>query len=426
MRFRIPGLKKNFSLSFSTSSYPLPPGAQDKDKFERNLGDQIPTFNTNYAMTLSTVWACVRLISGTLSTLPIFIYKTVADDQRQINKSMSLYTLVHDVPNADMTAKVFWQVYIASVLLNGVGYAEKKYFNGKLVSINYCQFDRMYKTCIQGVVTYRYTDLDGIQRVIPREDLFITIGFSLDGLNGLSAIQFGARMFNSAQLAEVAANRTFKQGMMPTVAFSMEGTIKKDQRDEIRKKFREDMAGALNAGKPALLEGGMKAFPLGINPNDAQLLESRAWSVEEVCRWFGVPPFMVGHSEKSTSWGTGLEQQNLGFLTYCLRDFIIGIEQSINKDLMTPTERFTNYAEYSISALLRADSTGRAALYSSSAQNGWMTRKEIRQLENLPLKAGSDELTAQSNLLPLDKLGTVSAGKNLQEALKQFLEAETT
>jgi HK97 family phage portal protein len=172
-----------------------------------------------------------------------------------------------------------------------------------------------------------------------------------------------------------------------------------------------------------VLEGGMGVESIGINPDDAQLLESRQWSVQEICRWFLVPPFMVGHSEGSTSWGSGLEQQNLGFLTYCLRPKIKALEQSASKYLMGPVERKQVYVEFAIDALLRADSTGRAALYSSASQNGWMTRAEIREYENLPPVDGSDALTCQSNLVPLDQLGAQSSPANdLQKSLRNFLE----
>ncbi|MGQ2994270.1 MAG: phage portal protein [Variovorax sp.] len=405
--------------AFSGESYPFPPGSQNRDGFERNADNPMLLLRDERQLAISTVWACVRLISGTISTLPLNLYER-QEKGRRFASGQDLYTILHDVPNADMTAKVFWQAYVASMLLNGVAYAEKKVGTRGVVALDFLEYGRMRESVVNGERLYRYTDRDGTSRLIPRDRLFRTIGFTLDGITGLSAIQYGARMFNSAQLADIAANRTFNNGLMPTTYFKYPKVMQKNQRAEAREMIKK-ISGALNAGDPAILEAEMDTGTIGINPNDAQLLESRAWSVEEICRWFGVPPFMVGHSEKSTSWGSGLEQQNIGFLTYCLRDHLKGIEQSIAKDILTPAQRRTLYAEFAIDALLRADSASRAAFYASAAQNGWMDRAEIRELENLPYREGSAVLTAQSNLLPLDKLGTEKSAPALQDALKNFL-----
>ncbi len=420
---KLPRFLKAILGTWTMSSYPFPPGSQNNDGFERNADNPLTCGPDaqHRALMLSTVMACVRLISGTISTLPLHFYERMADGSRRFAPEHPLYTLIHSIPNDDMTAKVFWQAYVASILLNGEAYGEKKIGTRGLVAIDYLDFNRVSWTAEDGERVYRYTDLNRRQRVIPRERLFRTVGFTLDGINGISAIRYGAMVFNSAQLADVAANSTFRKGLMPTTYFKYPKVLKKEQREEAREAIKK-ISGALNAGDPAILEAEMETGTIGINPNDAQLLESRAWSVEEICRWFGVPPFMVGHSEKSTSWGTGLEQQNLGFLTYCLRDHLRGVEQSIAKDLVSVADRERYYAEFVIDALLRADSAGRAALYASAAQNGWMTRAEIRELENLPVVEGSDQLTAQSNLLPLDKLGVPAvAAPSLQDAMKNFL-----
>lgn len=422
MKLRLSGFIKSF---FTTSSYPFPPGSQNRDGFERNLDVRLSDglFSRHHQLSISTVWACVRLISGTVSTLPLNTFEKNTDGSRRFAPELPLYSVLHDVPNQDMTAQTFWQCVVASLLFNGEAYGEKLIGAlDRVVGINYLDFNRMTWTYVQGERIWRYTDRDGTQRIIPRDRLFRVMGFTLDGYCGLSAIQYGARMFNSAELADTAANKTFKNGLLPTVAFFMDRVLQKAQRDEFRQ-FVKKVTGAWNAGESPILEGGMKAEQIGINPNDAQLLESRSWSVEEICRWFGVPPHMVGHTTKSTSWGTGLEQQNQGFLTYCLRFYLKAIEQAISKELFTAPQRLRFYAEFAIEGLLRADSVGRAALYASAAQNGWMKRSEIRALENLEPDPTADQLTAQSNLLPLDMLGQQPAGSasNVSNALKDFL-----
>jgi len=165
----------------------------------------------------------------------------------------------------------------------------------------------------------------------------------------------------------------------------------------------------MNAGRPMVLEGGTKWQQLTINPEDAQMLQSRGFSVEEVCRFFGVPPHMVGHTQNSTSWGTGLEQQTLGFQKFTLRRRLKRIEQASEKQLLTPTERAEGITiEFNLEGLLRADSAARASFYATMVQNGIYTRNEVRALENMPPKPGADELTVQAQNVPVGSTGGAS------------------
>jgi HK97 family phage portal protein len=189
------------------------------------------------------------------------------------------------------------------------------------------------------------------------------------------------------------------------MVFTVDKFLPEPQRKRFEEETRDKLVGAINAGGWALLEGGMKAEAISMKPEDAQLLASRAFSVEEVCRWFGVQPVMIGHMEKSTAWGTGLEQMNLWFLTYTLRPLLKAIEQAIRMSLLNAGEKSTYYAEFNVDALLRADSAGRAALMKTMAENGLRTRNELRALDNVAPMDGGDDLTVQSNLLPIQLLG---------------------
>jgi len=210
---------------------------------------------------------------------------------------------------------------------------------------------------------------------------------------------------------------------MPTVAFKMDRVLTPDQRTDFRE-YAKTISGAMNAGKSPVLEYGITPEAIGINPADAQLLESRGHSVEEICRWFGVPTWMVMKTDKGSNWGTGLEQQQLAFLTYCIMSYTAPIEQCVEKKLLTAVDRITYYAEYSLEAFLRADSAGRAAYLSTMAQNGFLTRNEGRLKENMPAKPGGDILTVQSNLVPLDQLGKQNESQTVRAALMNWLTAE--
>ena len=193
--------------------------------------------------------------------------------------------------------------------------------------------------------------------------------------------------------------------MRPSLIVTTDKVLAPDQREQERSWMQKMAGGLKNAGGMMVFEGGYTPHQISMNPVDAQMLENRAFNVEDICRWFRVPPFMVGHTEKSTSWGSGLEQQGLGFATYTLRPYLARIESAIRKKLIPLSERNLYVAEFNLEGLLRADSAGRAAHYSTALQNGWMSRDEVRAKENAGKIPGGDIYTVQSNLLPLDKIG---------------------
>jgi HK97 family phage portal protein len=356
-------------------------------------------------MQLDAVWACVRLISETIASLPLGIYERTPQGKRYAPQH-PLHYLIHDQPNADSTATVFWEAVVASMLLRGAARIEKQIVAGRLAGLLFLDPDRLtITTDTQGRKTYQYREEGGAQRSIPADHIWTIPGFTLDGINGVSVIAYGAKVFGAAIAAEQAAAKTFKNGMLQAVFYKVNTWLRPDQRTE----FKKSLAQSIQRGEAPLLEGGTDAGMLGIKPSDAQLLESRAFSVEAICRWFRVPPWMVGHTEKSTSWGTGIEQQMIGFLTFTLSPWLKRIEQAITKDLLTPAERLKFYAKFSVEGLLRADSAGRANFYASMVNNGILTRDEVRELEDRePMGGNAAVLTVQSAMTTLDAVGVAN------------------
>lgn len=373
------------------------------------------------ALQLSAVWACTRLIAETISTLPLSMYERTSAGKR-VARGHPLQMVIHDQPNPDSTASVFWESTIAAMLLRGNAHAEKLIAGNRIVGLVFLDPRRLSTSNnSSGAKEYRYTESNGRQRVIPPERIWAIPGFSLDGVCGVSVVRYGAQVFGAAQAADQAASKTFANGLMQSVYFRMERILTKEQRTEFRSNLQE-ITGAINAGKSPLLEGGMDAGTIGIDPSDAQLLESRGFSVEEICRWFRVPPFMVGHAEKSTSWGTGIEQQMIGFLTFTLAPWLRRIEQAISKDLLSPAERQRFYPKFSVEGLLRADSAGRSAFYTAMVNNGVLTRDEVRELEDRePMGGNAAVLTVQSAMTTLDGIGQQSDANAARAGLRAFL-----
>lgn len=387
----------------------------------QSFGGQRITVNT--ALQLSTVWACVRLISETISTLPLFLYQTNANGSRSLVRTHQLYELLHSQPNADMTAVIFWEATVASLLLWGNSYCEIVRGAGYVTALNFLDPARMYlRRLPDGTLEYRYTEysslypnqdfsgrydgaVGGKSRIIAEGDMMHVPAFTTNGILGLSPVAYGANVIGGAVSTDFASAETFKNAMRSPGIITMDMVMSKEQRDIVREHVRR----VSEEGGVMVLEKGTGFQGLTFKPEDAQLLASREFNISEICRWFRVPPYMVGHTEKSTAWGTGLEQMQIGFVTFVLAPWLRRIEQAIRKSLLTPAEKTKYFAEFSLDALLRADSVGRAALYSSYAQNGVKTRNELRALENDPPLPGGDDLTVQSNLMPISMLGRQQA-----------------
>jgi HK97 family phage portal protein len=373
---------------------------------ESNSGHAV---TVDAALQLSAVWSCVRLISETVATLPLPLYRKDLNGRKTVAFDHQLYFLIHDQPNADMTACEFWEAMVACMCLWGNGYALKEYqTSGQLTALIPMRPDRMtVARAKNGAIIYRYRDpaKQGQTVEYSEDQIFHLKGFGCDGLEGMSPITYARHSLGNAISVEESVGHTFKNMVRPSGILTTDQILTKAQQDQYLRGLADDFSGTINAGKVMPLMGGFKYQPIQMNPEDAQMLETRAFAIEEICRWFRIPPFMIGHSEKVTSWGSGIEQQMLAFQSLALRPYLVRIEQAVSKSLISPYERRTLKAEFNLEGLLRADSHGRAEFYGAMVDKGLMTRNEIREKENLPPLDGGDRLTIQINNTFLDLLG---------------------
>ena len=378
----------------------------------------------NRALQLSAVWSCVRLISETIATLPLGFYERLPDGSRKPATDHQLSTVLREQPNGLMTSVSFWEVLLAAILLRGNGNAEIVRRSGQIVALNFLQPERLTVRRERGspVPVWTYIDPDGTRRRIPPEDMFHVPGFSLDGVLGLSVVSYATQVFGTAIATDKASAKVFAKGLRASGFVISPTWLKKEQRTTLRASLKEFSGQGAEAGGAMVLEGGTDYKSVSMNPEDAQMLQSRAFNVEEICRWFRVPPFLVGHSEKSTSWGSGIEQQMIGFITFTLRPWLARVEKAISRSLIAPADRRRYFAEFAIEGLLRGDSSSRSAFYSTMTQNGIYTRDDCREKENLQRRGGqADVLTVQSNLVPIDQLGAVGDGESAKTALRAWL-----
>lgn len=361
-------------------------------------------------LNLSTAWACVRIKSRVVGSLPLMMYERGPNDTRKSARDHWLYNLIHDSPNADQTAYDFWSGQVAAIDLWGNAFAEKIPGVGdRIAALEPLRPDitTVYRDPTTWRRKYRYSDPTHGVRVLDEDQVLHIKGFTVGGDVGLSAISYGRHTLGLALAADEVAGRTFAQGLQLAGFMELDAATKmNDQQREGMLKLFEKFLGSDKLGKVMPLEAGWKFVPIRMNPQDAQLLETRGFNVEEICRWFDVLPVLIGHAAQGqTMWGTGIEQIMLGWLTANLDPLLINIEQAIWKQVLPVSERPRFFAEFKREALLRADSEGRAALMSSLGQNGYLTRNEGRALDNRPPLPGGDVLTVQSNMIKLDDLG---------------------
>ncbi|MCE1345344.1 phage portal protein [Enterobacter asburiae] len=394
-----PGRVKSALLNWLGVPISLTTGTFWEEWFGTSSSGKVVT--ADKAIQLSAVWACVRLLSESISTLPLKIYVRQPDGSRKAATDHPAYSILCRRPNSEMTPSRFMLMVVASICLRGNAFIEKKFIANRLVSlVPLLPQNMVVKRLTTGALEYKYTE-NVNERVIPVKNIMHIRGFGLDGVCGMMPMKTGRDVIGSAMAVEESAAKIFEQGLQSSGFLSADNALTDDQRERLRG-YMASFTGSKNAGKIMVLEGGLKYQGVTMNPEDAQMLESRAFSIEEICRWFRVPPFMVGHTTKQSSWASSLEGMNLQFLTHTLRPLLVNIEQEIGRCLLDSDDEV--FAEFSVEGLLRADSAGRAAYYTSALQNGWMSRNDVRRLENMPPIEGGDIYTVQLNLTQLKNL----------------------
>ena len=357
---------------------------------------------------ISAVWACVDRRATVMASLPCFVYKNVGG-QRELARNEQLFQLLHDSPNSRMTPFDFWRAITMNYDLRGVGYARIERGNrGEAVALWPMPTSQVQAVVLEdGSMVYKYT-LGNDVAILAESSVFVVKGLG-NGTTGLDKLAFMRSTTNEMAKASTHAAQVFSNGGKPSGILMVDSVLKADQRAAIQRSFGEMTSGSTS--KLHVLEASMKYQQLSMTPEDQQLLESRKFGIEEICRWFDVPPVLI-HHPNVTAWGTGIYEVKDGFYTLSLRPLVINIEQAIRKHIMTSQQRAALTVEFSYDALLRGDPDKRSQIIARQVQNGLKTRNEARQLENDPPITGADELTVQSNLLPIKMLGaqTTSGG----------------
>lgn len=357
------------------------------------------------ALQLATVWACVSLRANIIASLPFFAYQS-RNGEKTLARTSRLYQLLSDSPNPRMTPFEFWRAVMLNHDLCGNGYAriDRDGVTGEAVALWPMPASQVRPVVLDdGSMVYEYT-CGNDMAVLAADNVYHLKGLG-NGTTGLNKLEFMRATTDEAAKAQAQATKIFGNGGKPTGVLMIDKVLNPEQRTAVNNRFAEMASGSMS--RLYVLEANMKYEQLSLSPVEQQLAESRKSSVEEICRWLDVPAVLVNHAGLIQYGNTDVVEDI--FYKTIIMPLVENIEQSFRKRVMTPAQRARMSCEISMDALLRGSATKRSEIYAKGLQNGYMTRAEVRQLEGWPRIDGTDFLTAQSNLLPLDLLGKTPA-----------------
>ena len=343
---------------------------------------------------LDTVYACVRVLSDSIAQVPFKLFRRVADGGREPDERHPLYVLLHRLPNPEMTSFDLRATMARWLFLHGNAYAEiLRKPNGEIQALWPLRADCMtVDRDSSNRLRYRYRLGDNTERVwrfdAQRPPIWHWRINALDGIVGRSPIRLQRESLGLARAARDYGAGYFGSGGRPAGALTVPSPNLTDvQAGDIKRRFMASR----QAHEPVVLGSGATWTAITVPPEDAQFIETQRFSTESICRIFGVPPFMVGATDKSTSWGTGIEEQKIGYVTFTLAPHFEQIQQSAARDLLTYKSFETHDALFVLNALLRGDTSRRAEAY-LKGHNRWLSTNEIRALEDMNPIAGGDEM----------------------------------
>lgn len=357
-----------------------------------------PAVTPETAMRLSTVYRCTALLAGAIACLPLPIFRMSDDGESRVaSPEHPLWYLLNSEPTARFTAATAWEYWVASMLLRGDGFGVlRRNRAGEVREIipvpSQCTVVERRGDRLAYYISDVYGDLKPLG--FDQDDVLHLPGFGFNGLRSMSVIRWAAFQATGTAIAmEEFAGNMMKSGALQKVALVTPADLSTEQLNKLRELWDQKYGGSQNAGRPLVMYGGMDVKTVSLSAVDAQLLDGRKFQVEDLARAFGVPPWMVGHMEKTTSWGSGVEQMGIAFLIYSLMPHLNRFQQEINRKCFRISRYF---CEFNVNGLLQADAKARSDFLrqaiGGSQGPGWMTINEVRKKENLPPIAGGEAL----------------------------------
>lgn len=339
------------------------------------------SMNEQKALTVGAVYTAVRIISGTIGSLPLHVYSRDASGRRNFAVRHWAYPLLHDSPNEYHTSCIWRELMMAHLLLWGNSYHRIEWLKNGAAGALYplMPWDVEPKRTESGAQVYTVKIANGGRETLPSDEVLHIPGLMYDGMMGVSVI---SKMRDSAALAKAAENfgsEFFANSARPGVILEVPGRMKEGAQNTLVKSLNDSFKGG-NAFKALVLEEGAKMHTVQMPLQDAQFLETRKFQRSEILGWYGVPPHLGGDTERSTSWGTGIEQQDIGYAKHTITPWVNRIEQEINRKLFGRGSGL--YCKFNLDGLQRGDFKSRMEGYRIAVGAPFLTRNEARELED--------------------------------------------
>lgn len=374
---------------------------------------KLAPLNETSALTISSIYGCVFLIAGAVSSIPVNVLRRNDGGFREEIWGDDLWWVMNEQMSARWSAAVAWEFLTSSLLLHGNAYAEIVRGRDALpIGLKPVHPDRV-EVYVNGdtdrlvyAISHDPNSIapKGTRKVLDQDDVIHVAGLGFDGIKGLSPLRYALRMTGAVanETQNYAAN-FFANAARPDYALTAEKPMTTDQVNELRDQIAEKHQGGMNSHKPMVLHGGMDIKTISMPVKDLQMLELRQFQVEEIARVFGVPPFMIGHNEKTTSWGSGVEAMGIGFVRYTLRPYLNKIENELNRKLIRNGPRLL---AFDTSDLERADMKtfieGLRSGVGRAGEKPLMSQNEARKKMNLKPIATGDDMSPVQPSAPAD------------------------
>lgn len=361
--------------------------------------------NEQKAMHHSIVASCVKILAETLAMLPLPVYRRLPRG-RETAREHPLYRLLHDRPNPELTSFAYRELVQTHLGFRGNAYAEIEYAkSGKILALWPLTPSRVTPFRRDGEKRFSIELPNGGKTVLGSDRVMHVMGFGYDGLQGLSPVGLARNAIGLSLAAEEFGSRFFGNGARPGGIITRppgQAKLSEPAKENLRSSFERKHEGLSNAHRVAILEEGTTFAPLGVNPDDAQFLETRKFQKEEICGWYRIPPHLVANLDRSTN--NNIEQQSLEFIIYTMQPWLTRHEQVMNWDLVSEDERGEIYAEFNVDGLLRGDVTARGEYYTKLFNIGVLSRNDIRERDNMNPVEGGDRYFVQGALVPVDMI----------------------
>tara|TARA_R110002124_G_scaffold242274_1_gene407466 strand:+ start:101 stop:1387 length:1287 start_codon:yes stop_codon:yes gene_type:complete len=353
------------------------------------------------AMRLSTVYACIKVLSETVSTLPCHLFK-LSDDRATKSHAWgdALHSLVNRSPNDWQTSQEFWQQQMVNLCLRGnsYNYIVRAGSSGRVVAIHPLPVDAVsVNVYAQNRIEYSVTVGEkGEQRseVFQPDEILHFKTMSMDGIRGVSPISYQGHLLGGSIEARNHANNVFANGSTPRGVLMVDGTLSDEAYANLKESWSSSHAGTQNANKVALLEAGVKFEPISMSPGDVQLIETRKMSREEICGMFRVPPHMIADLSRATF--SNITEQSMDFYRSAISPYLKTFESRMNFSFLGDS---TREFKFDVSELIRGDFSGEVDAYKKLLEIGVMSPNEVRGRLDMNPRDGGDDFVSDSNNL---------------------------